>query len=60
MEQHKIELLPNTKSIKTKQGAWNSIYITMVKEELDKLLKARFIKLNLWKQLNGFLPWYWC
>jgi hypothetical protein len=45
MEQHEIELLPNTKPVKTKQGGWNSIYTTMVKEELNKLLKARFIKL---------------
>jgi hypothetical protein len=44
MEQHKIELLPNAKPIKTKQGRWNPKYTTMVKEELDKLLEARFIK----------------
>jgi ABC-type oligopeptide transport system ATPase subunit len=43
MEQHKIELLPNAKPIKTKQGRWNPKYTTMVKEELDKLLEARFI-----------------
>jgi len=45
MEQHKIELLPNAKLVKTKQGRWNPRYITMVKEEFDKLLVARFIKL---------------
>jgi hypothetical protein len=45
MEQHKIELLPNAKSIKTKQRRWNPKYTTMVKEEFDKLLKAGFIKL---------------
>jgi hypothetical protein len=45
MEQHKIELLPNAKSIKTKQGRWNPRYTTMVKEEFDKLLVTRFIKL---------------
>jgi ATP sulfurylase len=45
MEQHKIELLLNAKSIKTKQGRWNPKYTTMVKKELDKLLEARFIRL---------------
>ncbi len=35
----------NIKPVRTKQRRWNSIYTTMVKEELDKLLKARFIKL---------------
>jgi hypothetical protein len=45
MEQHKIELLSNAKPIKTKQGRWNPKYTTMVKEELDKLLEAGFIKL---------------
>jgi hypothetical protein len=44
MEQHKIELLPNAKLVKTKQGRWNLRYTAMVKEELDKLLKARFIR----------------
>jgi len=44
MKQHKIELLPNAKLIKTKQGRWNRKYTTMVKEEFDKLLEARFIK----------------
>jgi len=44
MEQHNFELLPNAKSIKTKQGRWNPRYIIMVKEELDKLLETRFIK----------------
>jgi len=44
MGQHKIELLPNAKPIKTKQGRWNPRYTTMVKEELNKLLKARFIR----------------
>jgi len=45
MEQHKIELLPNAKPIKAKQGRWNPRYTTMVKEELDKLLEVRFIRL---------------
>jgi hypothetical protein len=45
MEQHKIKLLPNAKPIKTKQGRWNPKYIVMLKEELDKLLEAGFIKL---------------
>ncbi len=44
MEQHKIELLLNAKLIKTKQRRWNPKYTTMVKEELDKLLEARFIR----------------
>jgi hypothetical protein len=44
MEQHKIELLPNAKPIRTKQGRWNPKYTTMVKEELDKLLKVGFIR----------------
>jgi len=44
MEQHKIELLPNAKPIRAKQGRWNPRYTTMVKEELDKLLEAGFIK----------------
>jgi len=44
MEQHKIELLLNAKLIRAKQGRWNPRYTTMVKEELDKLLEARFIK----------------
>jgi hypothetical protein len=30
MEQHKIELLPNAKPIRTKQGRWNPRYTTMV------------------------------
>jgi hypothetical protein len=38
MVQQKIELLPNVKPVKTKQGGWNLRYIAMVKEELDKLL----------------------
>jgi hypothetical protein len=29
MEQHKIELLPNVKPVKTKQGRWNPRYIAM-------------------------------
>jgi hypothetical protein len=37
-------LLPNAKPIRTKQGKWNPKYITMVKQELDKLLEARFIR----------------
>jgi len=45
MEQHKIELLQNAKLVKIKQGRWNPIYIVKVKEELDKLLEARFIRL---------------
>jgi hypothetical protein len=44
MEQHKIELLSNAKPIRTKQRRWNPKYTTMVKEELDKLLEARFIR----------------
>jgi hypothetical protein len=44
MEEHKIELLPNAKPIRTKQGRWNPKYTTMVKEELDKLLEAGFIR----------------
>ncbi len=44
MEQHKIELLPNAKPVRTKQGRWNPMYTTMVKEELDKLLEAWFIE----------------
>jgi hypothetical protein len=44
MEQHKIELLPNAKPIRAKQGRWNPRYTAMVKEELDKLLEARFIR----------------
>jgi len=44
MEQHKIELLPNAKPIMAKQGRWNPKYTTMVKEELDKLLEAGFIR----------------
>ncbi len=44
MEQHKIELLPNAKSIRAKQGRWNPKYTAMVKEELDKLSEAGFIK----------------
>jgi hypothetical protein len=44
MEQHKIELLPNAKPIKAKQGRWNPRYTAMVKEELDKLLEAGFIR----------------
>ncbi len=44
MEQQKIELLLNVKPIITKQRRWNPKYITMVKEELDKLLEAGFIR----------------
>jgi hypothetical protein len=44
MEQHKIELLPNAKPNRAKQGRWNPRYTAMVKEELDKLLKTRFIR----------------
>jgi len=44
MEQHKIELLPNVKPVRATQGKWNSRYSTMVKEELDKLLEAGFIR----------------
>jgi hypothetical protein len=32
MEQHKIELLPNAKLVKTKQRRWNPRYTVMVKE----------------------------
>ncbi len=44
MEQHKIELLPNAKPIRAKQGRWNPRYMAMVKEELDKLLEVGFIR----------------
>jgi hypothetical protein len=44
MEQHKIELLPNAKPIRAKQGRWNPRYMAMVKEKLDKLLEAGFIR----------------
>jgi hypothetical protein len=44
MEQHKIELLPNAKPIKTKQGRWNPKYTAMMKEKFDKLLEARFVR----------------
>jgi len=44
MEQHKMELLPNAKLDRTKQGRWNPRYITMVEQEFDKLLVARFIR----------------
>jgi hypothetical protein len=56
MEQHKIELLPNAKLIKAKQGRWNPRYTAMVKEELDKLLEAGFIRHV--ETTNGFLLWY--
>jgi hypothetical protein len=45
MEQHKIELLQNSEPIETKQRRWNPKNTTMVKEELDKLLEAGFIRL---------------
>jgi len=44
MEQHKIESFPNVKLVKTKQGRWNPKYTTMVKEELDELFEAGFLK----------------
>ncbi|CAK9234694.1 unnamed protein product, partial [Sphagnum troendelagicum] len=44
MEQQKIKLLPNAKPIKAKQGRLNPRYTDMVKEELAKLLEARFIR----------------
>jgi len=44
MEQPKMELLPNAKLDRTKQGRWNPRYTTMVKEEFDKLLEAGFIR----------------
>jgi len=44
MKQHKIELVPNAKPIRAKQGRWNPRYTTMVKEELDKLLEVGFIR----------------
>ncbi len=56
MKQHKIELVPNAKLIKTKQSRWNPKYIAMVKEKLHLLLKGG--SLSMWKQLNGFLLWY--
>jgi hypothetical protein len=56
MEQHIIELLANAKPIRTKQRTWNPKYIAMVEKELDKLLKARFIRPV--KTIDGFLLWY--
>jgi hypothetical protein len=44
VHQHKIELLLNAKLVMTKQGRWNPKYSTMVKEEFNKLLEARFIE----------------
>jgi len=44
MEQDKVELLPNAKPIRTKQGRWNLKYTIMVKKELDKLLEAGFVR----------------
>jgi hypothetical protein len=44
MEQQKIKLLPNAKPIRAKQGRSNPRYTAMVKEELDKLLEAGFIR----------------
>jgi hypothetical protein len=44
MKQHKIELLPNAKLVRTKQRRWNPKNIIMMKEELDKLLEAGFIR----------------
>jgi hypothetical protein len=54
MEQHKIELLPNVKPIRTKQGRWNPKYTVMVNEKLNKLLEARFVrpmKITKWVSL---------
>jgi len=45
MEQHKIKLLPNAKPVGTKQGRWNLRYIPTMKEDFNKLLEAKFIKL---------------
>jgi hypothetical protein len=44
MEQHKIESLPNSILVTTKQRRLNTRYTIMVKEEFDKLLEARFIR----------------
>jgi hypothetical protein len=44
MEQHKIELLPNAKPIRAKQGRWKPRYIAMVKEKFDMLLEVGFIR----------------
>jgi len=44
MKQHKIELVLNAKPIRAKQRRWNPRYTTMVKEKLDKLLEAGFIR----------------
>jgi hypothetical protein len=42
MEKHKIELLPDAKPIRAKQGRWNPRYTTMMKEQFDKLLEVGF------------------
>ncbi len=39
-----IKLLPNAKLVRTKQRRWNPKYIAMVKEELEKLSEAKFIR----------------
>jgi hypothetical protein len=44
MKQHKIEFLLNAKLVMAKQRRWNLRYITMVKEEFDKLLEGWFIR----------------
>jgi hypothetical protein len=44
MKQHKIELLPNAKPVRTKQGRWNPKYIVMMNFFFDKLLEAGFIR----------------
>lgn len=43
LEEHKIELLSNAKPLQQRPGKINPNYAQIVKEELDKLLDARFI-----------------
>ncbi len=43
LEEHKIELLSNAKPLQQRPGKINHNYVQIVKEELDKLLDARFI-----------------
>jgi len=47
MEQHKIELLPNAKPIRAKQGRWNPKYTTMVVATL--FWPSVGVKPNTWK-----------
>jgi hypothetical protein len=43
LEEHKIELLSNAKPLQQRLQKMNPNYAEIVKEELDKLLDARFI-----------------